>query len=161
MQNEGCVEMTGDHGALLLFALACVCAVCCVAGCLSPAGPQEAMPPQPVPSDTAAACRLAEAAAAETLKGCIEEEIAQNPDLAGYTVEFFYNGTPLSPVESSTHLPGDGTPSVTVCSFWHTMPSLKDPVNRTDTVTVQVTVTGGVVTDRVVTMGSNVAVSGP
>jgi len=161
MQNKGCVGMIGDRGVLLLFALACVCAVCCVAGCLSPEAPQDAMPAQPAPPDTVATFRLAETAAAECLTGCIKEEIAGNPELAGYTVEHFYNGTRLILVESSTHLPGDGTPSVTVCSFRHTMPSLKDPVNHTDTVIVQVTVTDGVVTDRVVTMGSNVVVSGP
>lgn len=119
------------------------------------------MPAQPAPPDTVATFRLAETAAAECLTGCIKEEIAGNPELAGYTVEHFYNGTRLILEKSSTQLPGDGTPSVTVCSFRHTMPSLKDPVGHTDTVMVQVTVTDGVVTDRVVTMGSNVMVSGP
>ena len=65
----------------------------------------------------------AEIEAAETLAGFIEAEIAANPALAGYPVERFYNGTPLIPMESSTHLAGDGVPSTVVCSFLHTMPS--------------------------------------
>ena len=97
----------------------------------------------------------AEEDASLTLTQLIGEWIAENPDLAGYSVDTFYNGTPLEVVESSSCQRDDGTPTVYVHTFRHTMPSLKNPEHMQDEVTLQITVVEGTVTDRVVSVGGN------
>ena len=99
--------------------------------------------------------QVAEADASLTLTRLIEEWIAENPDLAGYPVDTFYNGTPLEVVGSSSCHRDDGTPTVYVHTFRHTMPSLKDPEHMHDDVTLQITVVEGTVTERVVSVGGN------
>ncbi|WFN34642.1 hypothetical protein L1S32_00535 [Methanogenium sp. S4BF] len=143
-----------------IFCAACICAAICGAGCLASPGPQEMVPPQAGEPDSIIPFQVAEADAEETLTRLIEEEIAQNPALAGYTVQDFYNDTPLVAVESSSYQPGDGARPYSVYTFRHTMPSLKDPQHTMDDVTLQITVADGKITERLVSMGSSVTVTG-
>jgi len=138
----------------------CICAAICGAGCLAAPGPQETVPPQPGDFDSILSYQVAEADAEEILTRLIEEEIAENPVLTGYTVRDFYNDTPLVEVESRRYLPGGGARPYSVYTFRHTMPSLKDPQHTMDDVTLQITVVDGDVTERVVSMGSSVTVTG-
>ena len=138
---------------------ACICAAICMAGCLTAPGPQETAP-QPGNSDTILSFQVAEGDAEETLKRLIEEEIRENPALAGYKVQDFYNDTPLVAIENRSCQPGDGARPYSVYTFRHTMASLKDPQHTMDDVTLQITVVDGDVTDRVVSMGSSVTVKG-
>ncbi|WAI00626.1 hypothetical protein [Methanogenium organophilum] len=144
---------TGNVRCLLLSA-ACICAAIFGAGCLGAPGSQDFLPPTPGEIDVVPGFQVAEADASLTLTRLIEEWIAENPDLAGYSVDMFYNGTPLEVVESSSCHRDDGTPTVYVHTFRYTMPSLKDPEHMQDDVTLQITVVDGAVTERLVSMGS-------
>lgn len=143
----------------LILCAACICAALCGAGCLNAPGLQETEPPTPLDTDAVVSFHVAEADAEETLTRLIEEEIAENPALTGYMVGDFYNDTPLAAVETRSCQPADGVP-YSVYTFRHTMPSMKDPEHTVDDVTLQITVADGDVTERVISMGNSVTVTG-
>lgn len=159
-RQRGWYRMAAGIVLRLLLSAAFVCAVTCGAGCLSQ-DTQDAFPPAPGEMAVVSAFEVAEEDASITLTQLIEEWIAENPDLAGYSVDTFYNGTPLVVVESSSCQRDDGTPTVYVHTFRHTMPSLKDPEHMQDEVTVQITVVEGIVTERVVSIGRNTIIVNP
>lgn len=146
--------MSGTIPGFILCA-ACICAVICGAGCLDTPGSGEMVPPQPGNFYSMLSFQVAEADAEEMLTRLITAEISENSALDGYTVQDFYNDTPLVVVENRSYQPDDGAKPYSVFTFRHTMPSLKDPQHTMDNVTLQITVVDGDVTDRVVSMGSS------
>ena len=96
---------------------------------------------------------IAEADARQALTKSIEEEIDASPALATYSVEYFYDGSPLTMVGGSGMHPGTED-AYYVFNFRHEMPSLKDPENVRDEVTITIVVEGGEVTSRMIAMGS-------
>jgi len=99
-----------------------------------------------------ASYEVAQADAEEALMKLIEEEIAASPALANNSVEYFYDGSPLTMVGGSGMHPGTED-AYYVFNFRHEMPSLKDPVNVRDEVTITIVVQGGEVTERMIGMG--------
>ena len=95
---------------------------------------------------------IAEADARQALTKTIEEELAASPVLANNSVEYFYDGSPLTMVGGSGMHPGTED-AYYVFNFRHEMPSLKDPENVRDEVTITVVVQGGEVTERMIGMG--------
>ena len=100
-----------------------------------------------------ASYEVAEADAREALTRTIEEELADSPLLANYSVDYFYDGSPLTMVGGSGMHPGTED-AYYVFNFRHEMPSLKDPVNVRDEVTITIVVQGGEVSERMIGMGS-------
>lgn len=100
-----------------------------------------------------ASYEIAEADAREALMKTIEEELAASPALANYSVDYFYDGSSPTMVGGSGMHPGTED-AYYVFNFRHEMPSLKDPVNVRDEVTITIVVKGGEVTERMIGMGS-------
>ena len=99
-----------------------------------------------------ASYEVAQADAGKALTRLIEEELAASPALANNSVEYFYDGSPLTMVGGSGMHPGTED-AYYVFNFRHEMPSLKDPVNVRDKVTITIVVQGGEVTERMIGMG--------
>jgi len=95
---------------------------------------------------------IAETDARQALTKSIEEEIGASPALAAYSVEYFYDGSPLTMAGGSGMEPGTED-AYYIFTFRHEMPSLKDPENVRDEVTITVVVQGGEVTERMIGMG--------
>jgi len=89
----------------------------------------------------------------QALTKSIEEEIGASPALAAYSVEYFYDSSPLTMVGGSGMHPGTED-AYYVFNFRHEMPSLKDPENVRDEVTITIVMEGGEVTSRMIAMGS-------
>ncbi len=119
------------------------------AGCLGDEGGDGTVTTDP---GIEASYEVAKADAEEALTKLIEEEIAASPSLDGYSADFFYDGTPLTMVYGGGKYLG--TEDVYyVFTFTHEMPSLKDPENVMDKVTITIVIEGSVVTDRTISMG--------
>jgi len=140
--------MTNDRLFIILLCLAIPGLAVFGAGCLDGGGDDTGATDPGV----GASLDVAQADAEGALTRLIEEEIAASPSLAGYSVEYFYDGSPLTLVGGSGMHPGTEE-AYYVFNFRHEMPSLKDPENVRDMVTITVVVEGGKVTDRMIGMG--------
>ncbi len=140
--------MTNDRLFILLLCLVIPGLAVFGAGCLD-GGDDGAVTTDP---GIGASLDVAQADAEETLTKLIEEEIAASSSLAGYSVDYFYDGSPLTMVGGSGMHPGTED-AYYVFNFRHEMPSLKDPENVRDIVTITVVVENGEVTDRMIGMG--------